>query len=536
MTKIQFKKVLIYCRESRDDGFVNYERIEVQRDILIDYCNKNKLGNIVEIILDDNKTGTDFGRLDPVKEMVRNKEVDIILCKDASRIGRNILQSLSFLEFLEKHKVEIIFESEKYDEDMFPLLAWFNERRAKEDSNKIRRVLRHKMEKGEIIIKAPFGYSKVDNNLVIDEDAACVVREIFDLFLAGYGKYEIASILNRKTYQTPSQYRKSQCNGKMTSIWNKQHIERILNHIVYTGDMPYGMRKKISFKSKTFENVPKEEWIILADHHESIISKEIFEKAQERMRRNKKYKPRQPRNNPFSGLIFCGRCNSRLVKKVRSNRKDWYACAKSDREGSIKEHIRPNYGCSPHHIKEDSLIELVQNYIEELLSLPEYEKDILVGVDKKTSFLDVLNLERKRLESKIETLNQKASLVYEDKLNGNLPEFIVKNKIDEIINSINICNKDILEIDEKIKSIKHIEHSQDKVLKAIKLIKTNGINNETLNLLFDKIIIFSPKEITLEAKNSYLISDEDYNELFTNGGIVFIQNFVYNTTVVSNIS
>src|SRR4051794_29186150 len=94
------KNVIVYCRESRDDGFENYDRIETQRDILLAFCKKQSLGNVIDIVMDDNKSGTNFERLEPIKERVRRKEVDILLCKDASRLGRNILESLTFTEFL----------------------------------------------------------------------------------------------------------------------------------------------------------------------------------------------------------------------------------------------------------------------------------------------------------------------------------------------------------------------------------------------------------------------------------------------------
>ena len=130
------KRVVIYCRESRDDYGENYERIETQRDLLVKYCKSHGYTKIVDIIMDDDKSGTDFSRFDDVKERAKNKEIDVIVFKNSARLGRNQKEALDFVEYLEMQGVEIIFEDEQYNEEMFGLYAWFNERRARDDIEK----------------------------------------------------------------------------------------------------------------------------------------------------------------------------------------------------------------------------------------------------------------------------------------------------------------------------------------------------------------------------------------------------------------
>ena len=281
------KNVLVYCRESRDDAGMNYDRIETQRDILVAFCERHQLGVICGIVMDDNRSGVCFDRMEPIRERVLLGEVDIILCKDASRLGRNVLESLSFTEFLANHGVTLVFESERYDEDFFPLVAWFNERRAKDDSVKIRRVLRHKMEEGTLVIKAPYGYRKEGNRLVVDVDAAPVVLEIFNLFVGGHTRGEIAARLNGGGVRTPSQLKSEYQSVRSADRWNAQHIDRILKHRIYTGDMPYSMREKVSYKSKRYVHKPACEWIVVRDHHEAIVPRDTFEQAQSLLCRKK---------------------------------------------------------------------------------------------------------------------------------------------------------------------------------------------------------------------------------------------------------
>lgn len=512
------KNVLIYCRESRDDGFLNYEKIETQKDILVSYCKNKNLGNIVDIILDDNKSGTDFARLEPIKQKIINGDIDILLLKDASRLGRNVLESLTFTRFLEQYKVQLIFESEEYNEDMFPLIAWFNERRAKEDSMKIRRVLKHKMETGTMVIKAPYGYIKEGCELIIDESSARVVREIFELFIEGYSKYEIANIMNEKKYPTPSQLKRQYENTNRTCTWNRQHIDRILNHVIYTGDMPYGMREKVSFKSKKYINISKENWIIKKNHHPAIVSKEIFEKTQLKMKRYCVLKYRNINKNIFSGLLFCGRCGSKMYIKTQKGKKTWYCCGKNVKEGS--------YGCSSHRIQELTLIDIVEKYIKALITSDNLKNVILKIIDEyeknKPNKIKEINI----IKSKIDSLKLKASKVYEDKLENKLPEYLFYEKIEEINRELNTHMNNLTQLSEL----------KDEPLSITDNITLPTITHQIIELLFKKIIIFNPNDITPSIQDECGISYEDYKNISESGGIVFIQNFCCNVNVNNEIS
>ncbi len=91
------KRVIIYCRESRDDYLINYDRIETQRDLLVKFCQREGYTNIIDIVMHDDMTGTDFARFDDIKEKIMNGEVDVLVMKDSSRLGRNQIESLKFV-------------------------------------------------------------------------------------------------------------------------------------------------------------------------------------------------------------------------------------------------------------------------------------------------------------------------------------------------------------------------------------------------------------------------------------------------------
>ena len=477
------KRVLIYCRESRDEGFENIERIETQRDILTLYCARHKLGRVVGIVMDDNKTGTDFERLSPIKARIAHGEIDIFLAKDASRLGRNVLESLRFTAFLEAHGVELVFESEAYNEELFPLIAWFNERRARDDSQKIRRVLRHKMERGELVIKAPYGYRKVQNRLVVDEPASLAVREIFALFIQGHSQTETAARLQSTGLPSPS-----------GGAWNAQHIGRILRHPAYTGDMPYGMRRKVSFKSKKYERIPAKDWLIVPGHHTPIVCKEIFAAAQARLCA-KPPAPRNPGQNLFSGLLFCGGCGKRMYRKTRAGKSAWYVCGQYDREGTA--------ACQSHRVMEAALTEAASSFLAKLLADPRATKALQAPPPSEEA------ARRAALNAEKAVLQSKAAQVYQDKLDGRLPPFLLEEALQDITARLQ-------RIDQALALQAHMPNEADAVPAAPNL--THGL----LRALFQDIQVYAANELTPRAAADYELTEAEACCLQSDGGVLFV--------------
>ena len=537
------KRVVIYCRESRDDYGENYERIETQRDLLIKYCKGHGYTNIVDIIMDDDKSGTDFSRFDDIKQKTQNKEIDVIVFKNSARLGRNQKEAISFAEYLEEQGVEIIFEDEQYNEEMFGLYAWFNERRARDDSKNIRRNLRHKIEEGDLLVKAIYGYNKDGKKLVINEETASTVKEIFELYSKDWGHQKIATYLNKKGVPTPSQSRNF-LNAKQTANWKAQHIVRILDDRRYIGDYVGGHTEKVSFKSKKTRVKDKSEWTIIKNHHEPIINKVLFEKVQkiraERKKRSYKYNNEfrviDVENNLYSGLLYCGRCGTAMYKRKGTSgtrkRPDGYLCKKYSNEGAIKD-IRLYYGCKSHRIRSEYLDKIVNAYIDNLISNPEF-KDFLINNVRITNTNKVtLEKELNKQKQTIEKLEKQFKQVYEDKLNELIPEFIYKDKKQELEKKLKNEKKKLQETENKFNTLNELEDREDLIFKAIDDIKKNGLTKEELSRLFDKIVVFDPKEITRKQKEEYNLNDEMYKELYENGGLLFHLKFMYPQTITN---
>lgn len=523
------KKVLVYTRESRDDFGVNYERIETQRDILLEYCKRKGLTNIVKVIMDDNVTGTSFKRLDEIKDMMEAGEIDIFVCKDASRLGRNLLESLKFIEFAEEHEVEILFESEEFNPDLFPLIAWFNERRAKDDSDKIRRVLRHKLENGLVIVP-PFGYKKENDTMVPDDNSADIVKKIFAMAYDGSTPAQIADYLNIIHAPSPSAGHSTR-RKRVNSIWSRDNVRRVLRNRTYTGTYVGGKIEKVSYKSKKYRQVPEEQQIIIPNHHEALVSQEVFDYIQAHLK-SFKIASRKPSFNPFAGMMYCGRCGTSVLLRARDgDRPVKYVCGKHNREGVIKDDVRPNWGCSPHAVYYEDIKNIIIEYISQFMNDERFKNDILSNIDFDTELRKTKDT-IKNLKNKAKQLQDKFDVLYEDKLNGLLPEFMFKEKTKPITQELKHMIGQITHLESELKRNTAVT-PVDQYEKCIKKLYETGLTHEGLSRLFDKIIVYEPHDITETDREEYGINDEQYSELYEGGGLLFVQKTPWSNIALS---
>ena len=512
------RPTLIYCRESRDENFADYERIETQRDILVDFCRKKGLVNVVDIVMDDDTSGTSFKRFQPIIERIKRKEIQVIVFKDSSRLGRNLRESLNFVDLLENFGAEIIFESEEYDEDFFPLKAWFNEQRAKEDSKKIRRVLMHKMETGTLLVKPKYGYQRNPENeceMIPREDTAEIVRWLFQEVRKGRGLYELASELNRRGIPTPSQ---AAGLSNSMSCWVAQHVRRIVTDPVYTGVMIHNQKVKKSFKNKKIITRPKEEWIVLEGHHEPLITQQEFDEAQE-MRRKIKYTRPTTKNRPFSGLLKCGRCGHNLVLRFRKGRPDAYICGKNHKEGTIKDEIREDYGCSAHLIREDFLYAVVIKYVHQMLQVADVDLQDIVRQSPRTATIEHREEE---LQAKLQQVRKTIGRIYDDRLADRISEGLFTSKYAEYTEMEKALTQQIQDLPRTSKTTRKLTNLQ--LEDIVDALNDQTITKEQLHLIFSSIIVYAPGDISEETKEDLGLTRENYEQIKEKGGVLFLEN------------
>lgn len=312
-------RVAIYVRESRDEGMTAYETIETQRELLVKYTQEHGLGDIVGIFEDDNYSGTDFER-PGFRAMEAEMEcggLDIILLKDLSRLGRSNGRTLVFLEYAESLGIRVITFDGRYDShcntETAGIDTWFNERYVADISGKIRASLNFKIQSGDYIGTAPYGYRKAADRpgrLEPEPAEAELVREIYRLYSEGWGYKKIAAYLTEQSIPPP------QLSRNRSGTWNPQSVRRILISPVYIGTTVQGISEKNSYKSKKTRRLPESQWTVTPDTHIPLVEKPLYEAVQalRRSRQNGSGNYRG-RISPFKNLVYCGYCGAKMFSR-----------------------------------------------------------------------------------------------------------------------------------------------------------------------------------------------------------------------------
>lgn len=374
-----------YARVSRDEDKENYDTIITQKKMIKNYASTQLGSSVIYIFEDDNISGYIFNRreLARLKELIELNQVDILLTKDLSRIGRHNAKTLLFLEYLEEYNVRLIlihdnYDSDKDDDDIIGIKTWYNEKYIKDLSRKIKANLSTKQSEGGLITKVPFGYIRDPDNkhrLIIDAEAAAIVARIFQLYLGGHGGRIIANILNRERVLTPSKYQYIKTGKKISSSvaekWNGTHVLRIIKNDVYIGILRCGKTKRKKVNGKT-HFVDDDKHVIYEDYHEPIISKEDFELAQKIIdnRVNNNVRGTSAGINLFAGFLKCGDCGGGFMKVKKKRSPPSYICTNN--------HLYGAKFCSSHKINERELIKII---LDKLEMLKRYIEDHLDQLD-----------------------------------------------------------------------------------------------------------------------------------------------------------
>lgn len=369
MIKISKIKLAAYIRISKREKENN--SIINQKDLINYYVSMNNDMEIYSYYIDDGYSGTDFNRPE-LKKMLKdisNNKVDAVIVKDLSRIGRNYIEVGELLDsILPLYDVKFISINDNIDEfnknkDSYLLkgiINIYNENYPKDISEKLRTTLTIKKLKGEFIgAYAPYGYVKSPRNkhmLIIDNEAAKIVKLIFDGVENGKTRKDIVNTLNEKKIKTPMEHIKDIIENKN---WNIDMINGILKNKVYTGDLIQHKRKRVSFKNHKFIKTQKNELIITENHHTAIINKGQFERVQKILNDNHSRRSKNGQDNILIPFLRCKECGNLLYLK-RGKNKSYYYCST---------YLKSN-GCTKHSIVKEKLEEKV------LLEIKKKQSDI----------------------------------------------------------------------------------------------------------------------------------------------------------------
>ena len=383
-------KIGIYIRLSKEDLRNNDESESVtnQRKINLEFveekfCNEKYI--IYDIYVDDGRSGTtedtrpDFQRL---SKDIREGNVNCVVCKTLARAFRNYADQGKFLEqYLPTYGCRFIAFGNPYVDTFanpdctqnmeIPINGLMNDRYAARTSEDVRKTFRTKRNNGEFIgAFAPFGYLKNPENknaFIIDEEAAEIVKEIFEKYLAGMSKLSIVRYLNDHSILCPTVYKQKRLGLKYQNpnsdpakkpLWSEKTVGEILKNKMYCGDMVQGRYRIKSYKVHIQEQVPEDEWFIKENTHEPIIDRDIFDKVQRLLQKDTRTSPKNDTLYLFSGFIRCADCEKAMVRS-EVKKHVYYYCSTYKR--------RSKRACTKHTIQhkrlEAAVLFAIQQYV-----------------------------------------------------------------------------------------------------------------------------------------------------------------------------
>jgi len=451
------KITALYSRLSRDDEAAGDScSIVNQKSMLEAYAAKNSFTNTVHFT-DDGFSGGNFDRPD-WKRLIAEIEagnVDAIITKDMSRIGRDYLQVGFYTEvFFRERGVRFIAIANSIDSlnresgEFAPFLNIMSEWYLRDTSRKVTAVMKARGMGGKRLTFAPiYGYTHDPNDKdawVIDPEAAEVVRRIFRLTIEGKGPFAIARILSDDKIERPTNYlhsrgivNYSKCDLDRIYTWGGNAIARMIAKPEYAGHTVNFRSYKDSYKDKRPKETPKEDWVIFENTHPAIVDQETWETAQ-RCRKIVRRTDSHGEANPLTGLVFCADCGAKLYnhrqpypKKYKNERgydctrspRDVYSCStyaltsrKFDRE------------CTSHNIRTVVIRELALDAIKSVSGFVQSNEAEFVRQVRETSevrFEETAKAHKKRIakeQKRCAELNTLFRKTYEDFAAGRLAE------------------------------------------------------------------------------------------------------------------
>lgn len=513
-------KVGGYLRLSREDGDKEEsDSIGSQRSIIEEKV--KQLGDEFELYdfyIDDGYTGlnTDRPSFQRMLEDIERKKINCIITKDLSRLSRNNFEANYLLEiyFLENNirYISILDNVDTYkknsNNDIIQFKTLINDWYSKDISRKVKSGVWARKEQGLFVgAKAPYGYMKDENNknkLIVNKEEAKIVKRIFQMYDSGSTMGQIAKKLQDEKVYCPS-YNGFEKNKNGIYGWNYATISKILKNEFYLGNTVYGKVINLSYKSKKVKFVPREEWKVVANTHKAIISKEIFESVQKKIKLSQKAKTHK-HTWILNGIVTCKECGEPMQLKVKY-RKDkktisfmrLYCSSSLHKKGyCVRKHKGINLQSVTQIVVSD-LNKKVKNIVscEDVSELLEkYYKDKDNTEDEK---------ELKETMKQLEKTNKMVSSLYLDYKNGVIQEVDFKTmynqeiakrdnlneKIDKINNKINnnmkISDNQFKKVAKKVTNVKN--WSKEQLADVIESVEIDNNDNIYINYKYDILVI-----------------------------------------------
>lgn len=486
---IEILRVGAYCRVSTDteDQISSYKSQVAYYDDLIDN-NPNWIK--VDIYADEAITGTQVTKRTDFQRLINdcmNHEIDMVITKSISRFARNTLDTLKYVRMLKEKNVAVYFEDEKINtltmdgELLLVVLSSVAQQEVENISANVKKGLKMKMSRGELIgFNGCLGYDyhAEDKSLTVNEEEAETVRYIFNRYIEGAGCFVIARELQNLGYKT--------AGGK--TKWFDSSVRGIIKNEKYVGDIRAGKTFTVDPISKRrLKNLGEEDQFYIRDHHDPIISREVFEKAHEilsvRAESYKRYEEGKSNRNKFtrqyafSCIMECGYCGARLTRRhwmgkngyskiiwqcvtyARKGHKSYPHC-KGVAESLIEEAFVKSYQYlfeTNSHLIDDFMLKLEQN-----LSKKNYKK------------------EREELSKKLSDLSKKRNALIDMKLDSIIDDQAYESKYYDLTDKINLTTTKLESVEKSMSD----DRDEKERLQGIRQVL---VNNQTIESFDRKV-------------------------------------------------
>ena len=430
----------LYERLSRDDELQGESNsISNQKKLLEEYAVGHGLPNPTHFT-DDGISGTRFDRPGflSMMEEVEAGNVECIVVKDMSRLGRDYLKVGQILEILRQKGVRLIavndgVDSSQGDDDFIPFRNIMNEWYARDTSKKIKSTFKTKGMMGKHLTGTViYGYlwNEARDQWIVDEEAADVVKRIFAMTIEGYGPYQIACKLSEEQILIPSAYLAQYGEGvnknktfKDIYGWGSSAVVEILKKREYLGHT-VNFKTRKHFKDKKSHYVPEDEWTIFENTHEPIIDQQTFDLVQKIRSNVKRYPNGWGEAAPLTGLLYCADCGGKMYVHRTNNGKriSQYTCSQYSKVPVGK--LCP----TQHRINEDVVLTLVSDMLKAIAEYAKHDRAEFVRVVREAQSSQQtaeIRKQRTRLaaaKQRVSELEVLLCKIYEDNVLGKLPD------------------------------------------------------------------------------------------------------------------
>ena len=506
------KEDLKKAKDCKDDS----NSVKNQRDLLNDFYQKHmeEFESVSEYV-DDGHTGTDANRenFQRLLSDVMSGKINCVVVKDLSRFARNYSDAGSLIDNLfVQMGVRFISLAESVDSYLnpdsvssiiVPITNVMNDQYCYQTSKKIRQVFDYKRRNGQYIGSfAPYGYvkdPKDKHQLIVDPEAAEIVKLIYDMTLKGTTRRAIVYHLNDHGIPSPTTYRRTKglpvSSASDNPLWGDKIVTLILTNPIYTGDLVQGRRRVKSYKVHEIEEVPEEEWVRVADTHEAIIDREIFDRVQALLKRDTRTALRKKELHLFSGFLRCADCGKSITRS-QSGKNVYYACS------TYKNRSRA--ACSMHSIKHERLEAAVLFAVRQQVHLAVSYSEVVARINsapikKSQSFrLDDLISVKERELAKITRYKQS---LYQDWKDGEITQQDYRDmKADYERKAADLSDTQALLTAERAELANGVKSEHPALVAFMKYQNIETLNREILIELVDYIKVYENNNISVKFK------------------------------------